>query len=65
MNMLVGQSKMLTQREGKSFPNTGPGFAGAVPQEKQVLLPEVTMQRKEDPTIWGRGVLIIMPISQE
>lgn len=41
--MLVGQREMLTHLEGQSFPNTGPGCAEAIPQEKQVLLPEVTM----------------------
>lgn len=51
--MLVGQGEILTQLEGQLFPNTGPGYAEAISQEKKVLLAEVMVIKEEKNILFG------------
>lgn len=52
--MLIGQGEALTQLEGQLFPNIGPGCAGAISQEKQVLLPEVMVAEEKKNILLGK-----------
>ena len=60
--MLVGQGEILTQLEGQLFPNTGPGYAEAISQEKKVLLAEVMVIKEEKNILFGEKMVIVIII---